>query len=74
MSKHKLEKLWAEHIGSLSDYGETYKGFSGSYWSFSRQPIVQSLSRLSEQDEQIALQMFQIILKYAGLGQNGKLK
>jgi len=71
LSKHKLEKLWAEHIGSLSDYGETYKGFSGSYWSFSRQPITQSLSRLSEQDEQIALQMFQIILKYAGLGQNG---
>lgn len=71
LSKHKLEKLWAEHIGSLSDYGETYKGFSGSYWSFSRQPIVQSLSRLSEQDEPIALQMFQIILKYAGLGQNG---
>lgn len=66
-----MEKLWAEHIGSLSDYGETYKGFSGSYWSFSRQSIVQSLSRLSEQDEQIALQMFQIILKYAGLGQNG---
>lgn len=71
LSKHKLEKLWAEHIGSLSEHGETYKGFSGSYWCFSRQPIVQSLSRLSEQDEQIALQMFQIILKYAGLGQNG---
>ncbi|XP_025423592.1 myosin-I heavy chain isoform X3 [Sipha flava] len=73
LSKHKLEKLWAEHIGSLSDHGETYKGFSGSYWSFSRQPISQSLSRLSEQDEQIALQMFQIILKYAGLGQNGEV-
>jgi len=71
LSKHKLEKLWAEHIGSLSEHGETYKGFSGSYWSFSRQTISQSLSRLSEQDEQIALQMFQIILKYAGLGQNG---
>lgn len=66
-----MEKLWAEHIGSLSEHGETYKGFSGSYWSFSRQTISQSLSRLSEQDEQIALQMFQIILKYAGLGQNG---
>uniref|UniRef100_A0A2H8TYF3 Pleckstrin y domain-containing family H member 1 n=1 Tax=Melanaphis sacchari TaxID=742174 RepID=A0A2H8TYF3_9HEMI len=73
LSKHKLEKLWAEHIGSLSEHGETYKGFSGSYWSFSRQPISQSLSRLSEQDEQIALQMFHIILKYAGLGQNGEV-
>ncbi|KAL4135651.1 hypothetical protein QTP88_007249 [Uroleucon formosanum] len=73
LSKHKLEKLWAEHIGSLSEHGETYKGFSGSYWSFSRQTISQSLSRLSEQDEQIALQMFQIILKYAGLGQNGEV-
>ncbi|VVC26926.1 Hypothetical protein CINCED_3A012016 [Cinara cedri] len=73
LSKHKLEKLWAEHIGSLSEHSETYKGFSGSYWSFSRQLISQSLSRLSEQDEQIALQMFQIILKYAGLGQNGEV-
>ncbi|XP_050531110.1 myosin-I heavy chain isoform X2 [Daktulosphaira vitifoliae] len=73
LSKHKLEKLWTEHIGSLSEHGETYKGFSGSYWSFSRQPIIQSLSRLSEQDEQIAIQMFQIMLKYAGLGQNGEV-
>ncbi|XP_050438351.1 myosin-I heavy chain isoform X1 [Adelges cooleyi] len=71
LSKHKLEKLWAEHIGS--EHGETYKGFSGSYWSFSRQPIPQSLSRLSEQDEQTAIQMFQIMLKYAGLGQNGEV-
>jgi len=67
-----LEKLWAEHIGSLSEHGgETYKGFPGTYWSFNRQPVAQSLSRLSEQDEQVALQMFQTILKYAGLGQNG---
>lgn len=64
--------MWADHIGSLSEHGETYKGFTGSYWSFSRQLITQSLSRLSEPDEQTALQMFQIILKYAGLGQNGR--
>lgn len=68
LSKHRLEKLRAEH-GGIS---ETYKGYSLSYWSFSRQPLTQSLSKLPDPDEQTALQIFQIILTYAGLGQNGE--
>lgn len=70
LSKHGLEKLRAEHGG----VSEIYKGFSLAYWAFSKQPIIQSLSKLPEVDEQIALQIFQIILTYSGLGQNGKTR
>ncbi|XP_046401515.1 myosin-I heavy chain isoform X2 [Ischnura elegans] len=69
LSKHRLEKLRSEH--GPSDHGETYKGFSYAYWAFSRQCIPQSLSKIPETEEQIVLQVFQIILTYAGLGQNG---
>ncbi|XP_068085062.1 myosin-VIIa [Anabrus simplex] len=70
LSKHRLEKLRAEH-GSTAEHGETYKGFPYAYWAFSRQPLVQSLSKLPETEELVALQVFQLILTYAGLGQNG---
>lgn len=33
--------------------------------------MLQSISKMPEADEQIMLQVFQIILTYAGLGQNG---
>lgn len=92
LSKHRLEKLRAEH-GSAVDHGETYKGknfeffvvqcvefsismfqkgFPHAYWAFSRQPLPQSLSKLPDQEEQAMLQVFQAILTYAGLGQNGE--
>lgn len=71
LSKHKLDKLRQEHGG---DTGETYKGFHYAFWAFSRQPLPQSISRIPENDEQVMLQVFQIILTYAGLGQNGKLQ
>lgn len=70
LSKHKLDKLRQENGG---DTGETYKGYHYAFWAFSRQPLQQSISRLPENEEQIMLQVFQIILTYAGLGQNGKL-
>ncbi|XP_044265761.1 myosin-I heavy chain [Tribolium madens] len=69
LSKHKLDKLRQEHGG---DTGETYKGFHYAFWAFSRQQLPQSISRLPDQEEQIMLQVFQIILTYAGLGQNGE--
>lgn len=71
LSKHRLEKLRQEH-GNSSDHGETYKGFPYAYWAFSRQALPQSMTKLPEVEEQIMLQVFQIILTYAGLGQNGK--
>lgn len=70
LSKHKLDRLRQEHGG---DTGETYKGFHYAFWAFSRQPLPQSISRLPEAEEQIMLQVFQIVLTYAGLGQNGKI-
>lgn len=66
LSKHGLEKLRAEYGG----VSEVYKGFSLSYWAFGRQPMTQSLSKM-EAEEPGAVQMYQIILTYAGLGQNG---
>lgn len=68
LSKHKLDKLRQEH----GDSGETYKGFHYAFWAFSRQPLAQTISRMVEPEEQIMLQVFQVILTYAGLGQNGK--
>ncbi|XP_046750485.1 myosin-I heavy chain isoform X2 [Diprion similis] len=70
LSKHRIEKLRQEH-GNAMDHGETYKGFPYAYWAFGRQPIPQSLTKLPEAEEQIALSVFQLILTYAGLGQNG---
>ncbi|KAF5280393.1 hypothetical protein FQR65_LT03202 [Abscondita terminalis] len=70
LSKHKLDKLRQEHGG---DSGETYKGFHYAFWAFSRQPLAQSVSRIPEAEEQIMLQVFQVILTYAGLGQNGEV-
>lgn len=72
LSKHRLEKLRQEH-GNSSDHGETYKGFPYAFWAFSRQALPQSMTKLPEVEEQIMLQVFQIILTYAGLGQNGEI-
>lgn len=72
LSKHRIEKLRAEHGGSNGqDHGETYKGFPHAYWAFSRQPLPQSLTKLPDIEEQTMLQVFQAILTYAGLGQGG---
>lgn len=72
LSKHRLEKLRAEHGSSVHDHGETYKGFPHAYWAFSRQPLPQSLSKIPDQEEQAMVQVFNSILTYAGLGQNGE--
>lgn len=73
LSKNRLEKLRAEHGNSGSDHGESYKGFSHLYWAFSRQPLPQSLTKLPDQEEQACLNVFQSILTYSGLGQNGEI-
>ncbi|XP_011312427.1 myosin-VIIa isoform X2 [Fopius arisanus] len=70
LSKHRIEKLRQEH-GNSTDDGETYKGFPHAYWAFSRCSIPQSLTKLPDPEEQIALSVFQLLLTYAGLGQNG---
>lgn len=72
LSKHRLEKLRAEQGNNVQEHGETYKGFPHSFWAFSRQQITQSLSKLSDQEETVMLQVFQAILTYSGLGATGK--
>ncbi|XP_055908481.1 myosin-I heavy chain isoform X1 [Eupeodes corollae] len=71
LSKHRLEKLRAEHGNAVQDHGETYKGFPHAFWAFSRQPLPQSLSKLADAEENAMLQIFQAILTYAGLGTSG---
>lgn len=74
LSKHRLEKLRAEHgNGAGGEHGgETYKGFTHVYWAFSRQVMPQSLTKMPDQEEQAMLQVFQSVLTYAGLGQGGE--
>ncbi|KAK6638774.1 hypothetical protein RUM43_007042 [Polyplax serrata] len=67
LSKHRLDKLRADFAGET----EGVKGYPYTFWAFSRQPLVQSFSKIPEAEEQIALQVSQLILTYAGLGQNG---
>lgn len=71
LSKHRLEKLRVEQGNAVQDHGETYKGFTHSYWAFCRQQIMQSLSKLPDQEEAIMVQVFQAILTYSGLGASG---
>lgn len=75
LSKHRLEKLRAEHGSSVhhGDHGETYKGYPHAYWAFSRQSLPQSLSKIPDPEEQAMIQIFQSILTYSGLGQNGEI-
>lgn len=67
LSKHRLEKLRADFAGE----GEGVKGYPYTFWAFSRQMLTQSFSKIPEVEEQIALQVAQLILTYAGLGQSG---
>ncbi|XP_070135600.1 unconventional myosin-VIIa isoform X2 [Drosophila bipectinata] len=73
LSKHRLEKLRPEQRSNIQENGETYKGFSYSFWAFSKQQISFGLSSMSEQDESIMVQVFDLILKFSGLGISGEI-
>ena len=63
LSSKKLDKLRAEQATD-----PTYKGFSHVYWAFSKSDLQQTLSsNMTESDEQQALEVFHLILTYAGL-------
>jgi len=86
LSKHKLEKLRQEFgagaLGSMdpSDPNsedmsalECYKGFPYAFWAYSKHPLSQSLTKMTEpEEEQVAIQIFALILTYAGLVSNSK--
>ena len=42
-------------------------GFSHAEWAFTRYPLTQSLTKLSEADEKAALDNFRLVLIYSGL-------
>lgn len=65
LSAKKLEKLRAEAL--TNEQGEVYKGFPHTFWAFFKSTLTQTLSIMAEQDEQAALQIFNLILTYAGL-------
>lgn len=72
LSKHRVDKLRADQCNSSSlDHGETYKGIPHACWAFSKEHISQCLTKLSDQDEAIMMQVFQAILTYSGLGTSG---
>ncbi|XP_068157949.1 LOW QUALITY PROTEIN: unconventional myosin-VIIa [Drosophila tropicalis] len=72
LSKHRIEKLRTEQRTSTQDHGETYKGFTHSFWAFSKQQIPFCLSTISDQDETIMVQIFDSILTFSGLGTSGE--
>ncbi|XP_039233619.1 myosin-VIIa isoform X2 [Drosophila yakuba] len=72
LSKHRLEKLRSEQGSSMQDHGEIYKGFSHTFWAFSKQQIPFCLSTISDQEEVVMVQVFDLILTFSGLGTSGE--
>ena len=70
MSGKKLDKYRAEALAN--EQGETYKGHSHAYWAFCKVALAQTLLNMSEGDELQALEVFNLILTYAGLLQTNK--
>ena len=70
MSGKKLDKYRAEALAN--EQGETYKGHSHAYWAFCKVPLAQTLLIMNELDEMQALEVFNLILMYAGLIQTNK--
>ncbi|TRY72029.1 hypothetical protein TCAL_01120 [Tigriopus californicus] len=70
LSVKKMEKYRAEALAN--EQGEIYKGYSHVYWAFTKGGMTQTLAKMVEQDETQALEVFQLILTYAGLLQPNK--
>ena len=65
MSGKKLDKYRAEAL--VNEQGETYNGHSHAYWAFCKVALAQTLLHMNELDEMQALEVFNLILTYAGL-------
>ena len=70
MSGKKLDKYRAEALAN--EQGETYNGHSHAYWAFCKVALAQTLLYMNELDEMQALEVFNLILTYAGLVQTGR--
>ena len=62
LSHKKMEKLRA----ASSEDEVAYKGFNHAFWAFTKSDMMQTLSLMTEQDESNALEVFHLILTYAG--------
>ena len=62
----RLNKQKAEKLRSVAG-GQHYKGFNHSEWAFTRYPLTQALTKMSEVDEKAAVDTFRLVLTYAGL-------
>ncbi|XP_075147106.1 unconventional myosin 81F [Haematobia irritans] len=72
LSKQRIEKLRLDQsLYNIQDDSETYKGVPHSCWAFSKENISQCLTKMSDQDESVMMQIFQAISTYAGLGISG---
>ena len=50
--------------------GEVYKGFSHAFWAFNKGSMSQTISIMESETEEVqALEVFNLILTYAGLAQ-----
>jgi hypothetical protein len=65
-----LDKYRAEALAN--DLGEAYRGFAHSYWAFAKSPLAHTLSVTAEENEEKAVDVFQLILTYAGLVNKGQ--
>ena len=67
LSKQKRAELRAQHEDEV-----TYKGFNHVFWAFTKTDMSQTLSMLTDQDETNAIEVFHLILTYAGLMQTNQ--
>ncbi|CAB4060937.1 unnamed protein product [Lepeophtheirus salmonis] len=67
-STKKLEKFRTEALAN--EQGEIYKGYGHAYWAFTKTGLAQTLMVMPEGDEAQAVEVFNLILTYAGLSQN----
>ena len=67
LSKQKRAELRAQQEDEL-----VYKGFTHVFWAFTKTDMSQTLSMITDQDEINALEVFHLVLTYAGLMQTNQ--
>ncbi|KAK2710152.1 myosin-I heavy chain-like isoform X3 [Artemia franciscana] len=73
-SSTKLRQDLISDQSTNTGLGENFKGFSHSFWAFTKSQLTQSLTKLPDHDEKLGLQVFSTILVFSGLiqGENGR--
>ena len=66
-SSTKLRQDLISDQSTNTGLGENFKGFSHSFWAFTKSQLTQSLTKLPDHDEKLGLQVFSTILVFSGL-------